>query len=63
MMFDKSREIQFDELILLEHIWAESVHFINIELKIIRGFFTIIAQIRDLASLFVKNVFSRKVIF
>ena len=45
MMFDKSREIQFDELILLEHIWAESVHFINIELKIIGFFFTIIAQI------------------
>ena len=62
-MFDKSREIQFDELILLEHIWAESVHFINIELKIIGFFFTIVAQIRDLASLFVKNVFSRKVEF
>ena len=27
------------------------------------GFFTIIVQIRDLASVFVKNVFSRKVIF
>ena len=64
MMSDKSREIRFDELILLEHIWAESVHFINIELKIIVFFLQLcIAQIRDLASLFVKNVFSRKVEF
>ena len=45
MMFDKSREIQFDELILLEHIWAESVHFINIELKIIGVFLQLLRKL------------------
>ena len=56
MMFDKSREIQFDELILLEHIWAESVHFINIELKII-GFFLQLLRKLGIWQVFLSKMF------